>query len=180
MRAFIGLAVPDVLAGPLMQLQGAVPVGRAVPSDDLHVTLAFLGEVPEEAIEDVHEALDGRSLQRATISPDTLSTYGGTPPRLLAMGLRADPSLLALHKQVARAVDAAGLRLARRRFRPHITLVRFGNGLSPPGQARLHRALSDLAVPALPSVEARVAHLYRSHLGPGGARYETLADYLLR
>jgi 2'-5' RNA ligase len=178
-RAFIGLPVPEVLLAPLATLQGAISVGRAVPLDDLHLTLAFLGDISDPVAEEVHTALDMQRLPRCALAPGGLATYGGSPPRLLALEIGAEPALSALQAQVARAVAQAGVLLERRRFRPHVTLLRFGSDLGPGEQARLHRALDGLILPEMPAAETRIARFYRSHLGPQGARYDVLAEYLL-
>jgi 2'-5' RNA ligase len=59
MRAFIALALPPEVEEALHRLQDALPLGRATDPDQLHLTLAFLGERPEAEVLAAHEALDG-------------------------------------------------------------------------------------------------------------------------
>jgi 2'-5' RNA ligase len=177
-RLFLGLPVPEALIPPLLSVQEAVPLGRAVDEDNLHLTLVFLGEVDPAGAEELHEALDGRRLPRPVLAFDGLSTYGGDRARLLAVEIRPDPALSELQAACARAARAAGLALERRRFRPHVTLLRFGAGLPPRRQPELDRALKHVGTP-VGSAEAQRLVLYRSHLGEGGADYEELAAYPL-
>ncbi|MEM6739746.1 MAG: RNA 2',3'-cyclic phosphodiesterase [Pseudomonadota bacterium] len=179
MRAFVGLPVPESWGAPILSLQGALGVGRAVAEENLHITLAFLDEISTGQAEELHAALELRRLRRVSLSAEGLQTFGGERPKLIALEICAHPALTDLHRSVARAAEEAGIALERRRFRPHVTLARFGHGLSPEGQGRLRRSLEGLTMPELAEAEIRVARLYRSHLGPGGASYEVLAEYLL-
>jgi len=178
LRLFLGLPLPEALIPPLLSVQEAVPLGRAVPEENLHVTLVFLGETDAETAEELHEALDGRRLPRPMLAFDGLATYGGDRAKLLAMEIRAEPALRELHGTCTRAARQAGASLERRRFRPHVTLIRFGSGLPPHRQPELDRALAHVGAPAGAAEAQRVA-LYRSHLGEGGAVYEELAGYPL-
>ena len=64
--------------------------------------------------------------------------------------------------------DAIGFEPERRALRPHVTVAR------APRDVRLRAAAPDPPPPAL-IFEPEALVLYRSHTGPGGARYEPLA-----
>ncbi|MCA0997099.1 RNA 2',3'-cyclic phosphodiesterase [Alloyangia pacifica] len=186
MRCFLALPLPEALIAPLLAVQGAVPLGRAVPEENLHVTLAFLGEVAEADLRELDLELGGAALPGCFLQVAGLESFGGRAPKLLAVALRSDPGLLALQARVARACWAAGIELERRRFRPHVTLLRFGAGLRGDGIARLERAVAGLAgltteaeTGAEIGAEAEELRLVASTLTPEGALYETLAAYPL-
>ena len=46
MRSFLAIPVPEAQADPLLDVQHALEVGRSVPPENWHVTLAFLGNQP--------------------------------------------------------------------------------------------------------------------------------------
>ncbi|ANT62111.1 2'-5' RNA ligase [Salipiger sp. CCB-MM3] len=187
MRCFLALPLPEALIAPLLAVQGAVPVGRAVPEENLHVTLAFLGEVAEADLRELDLELGGAALPGCFLQVAGLESFGGRAPKLLAAALRPDLGLLALQARVARACRSAGIELERRRFRPHVTLLRFGAGLRGDGIARLERAVAGLAgltagaeTGAKTGAEAaEELRLVASTLTPEGALYETLAAYPL-
>ena len=179
MRAFVALDLPDALTEACLRLQEAVPLGRPTPMDNLHLTLAFLGDVDPAVLEEIDRELQGRRLPRCPLRPAGLSCMGGRGPRLLALEMAAEPALRALQAEVARAVRAAGITLPRTRFRPHVTLMRFGNGLPPHRLPALERALRELGQPNVPATEALQAALYASTLSPEGAVHEALAVYPL-
>ena len=177
MRAFVGLPVPEVWIGPLVRAQGALPGGRAVDVDDLHVTLAFLDDQPEDRLAALHEALEGRALPGAILRPQGYAAFGD-PPRLVALDLVAEPGLAALRDAVRRTARGAGIDLGRERFRPHVTLRRASRS-APFDMGRLPRAMAGLGAPDLAPVAAGAAVLWSSTLTPDGPIYEPLASYPL-
>ena len=178
MRAFVGLPVPEPWITPLIRAQKALPGGRDVDADDLHVTLAFLDDQPEEPLEALHEALEMRGLSAAPLRAAGIATLGD-PPRAVVLDLAPDPALTALRDGVRAAARSAGIDLPRDRFRPHVTLTRYG-GRAEPDMTRLPRALSGIGDPDLAPESARLAVLWSSTLTPDGPIYETLATYPLR
>ena len=56
-RLFCGLALPAQLRDRLISLGGGLPGARWVPEDNLHLTLRFIGEVPEPSFDDIAVAL---------------------------------------------------------------------------------------------------------------------------
>lgn len=173
MRAFLGLPLPDALAGPLSDLAQEVPVGRPVAHENLHLTLAFLGEQPEARLATLATEISTADLPGASLAPGGLELMGGE--RVLAVVMTGPE---ALHARLMRKVREAGIELERRRFRPHVTLARLPRRLSREEEERLAGFLSRGA-PPLPTAPAEELALYRSQLGPEGARYDILAAWPL-
>lgn len=179
MRAFVAVAPPEAWIGPLVRAQGLVPGGRKVAPDDLHVTLAFLDEQPEERLEALHELLEARALPGATLRPMGYAAFGSPRLRAVVLDLAPDPGLAALRESVRGCCRAAGIKLGRERFRPHVTLVRF-SGSAPADAARLPGALARIGAPDLEPAAVGAATLWRSRLTPDGPFYDALASYPLR
>lgn len=178
MRAFLGLPVPEGWIGPLMRAQARLPGGRTVEAEDLHVTLAFLDDQPETSLEALHEELDTRPLPQATLVPMTWALLGSDRPRAAGLDLALDAGLVALRDHVRGAARRAGVTLPRDRFRPHVTLARFGT-TAPADMTRLPGALARLGPPEMTAEAAGALHLWASTLTPQGPIYETLATYRL-
>ncbi|MDX6646067.1 MAG: 2,3-cyclic 3-phosphodiesterase [Miltoncostaeaceae bacterium] len=174
-RLFAALDLPqdlrDELAGRAVEVAAALG-GRAVPAANLHLTLAFLGQVPVERGAAVLEALQESLLPsppplRVRLGPLTPRPSRGRA-RLLAAGL-AEPSgeLEALGLRVQRALAGLGFAVeVRERFWPHVTVVRFPRPLA-------------VGSPVWPEDERQFdvsrATLYDSLLSSGGPpRYEAL------
>jgi 2'-5' RNA ligase len=148
---------------------------RLVPDAALHVTLAFLGHHPEEAIEPIAAAalggLDG-------LAAPWLEAVGVKPvpprrPRLFAVDL-ADPDgrAAAVQAAVAGPLAAGGWYAPEKRpFWPHLTVARVRAGARPPRV--------EGGPPPVAWTSGEVV-LYRSRLSRAGAAYEPLARTTLR
>lgn len=177
MRAFLALPIPETTAAALVAAQELIPVGRPVPEDNLHLTLAFLGDVSDAVLADLHDVLSVTTLPTAQVSFGGLGTFGEIDRGLVFAEVLADKRLSALHAKVAQASRMAGADLPRRRFRPHVTLARTNR--QPTGSARDRLAASLGARIDIPGFEATELVLFQSTLGSGGARHDPLASYPL-
>lgn len=174
MRAFVALDLPQAALASLARLQAGLSVGRIVPEQNLHLTLAFLGDVAEPHLSDLAEALHDLDLPPVSLSLQGLDLFGSRHPSVLYVPA-AGEGLERLHAKVMRAVRDAGITMARERFRPHVTIARFGREMSARDQARLGEFLMLNARFTLPPARCETMTLYRSHLRPDGAVHEALA-----
>ena len=170
-RAFVALDLPS-------DVRAALPVPsdppwRAVSRESLHVTLAFLGGVGEEALSSVQEAVRGAVRPVGVLRCSRVLMLPSRRPRVLSVELE-DPSgaCVALQAAVAGALSAARVyEPERRRWLPHVTIGRARGAVDR--RAPLPEVEPVEFVP--PSVT-----VYRSHLGGRGpARYEALAIFPL-
>lgn len=168
MRLFFGFPLPADLREALARWQGAAREGglrAAWPRPEgLHLTLVFLGEVPEGFLPSVRRIgaeVAGRhgSLLLRTGGLGAFPERGA--PRVLWMGLEPHPGLRALQEDLAAGLVTVGFPREDRPYNPHLTL------------ARTKGACGDLP-PAPPPVawEARELVLFESVTAQGGHRYE--------
>lgn len=90
----------------------------------MHVTLAFLGNVPHERLDALIDigALCARDARAFTL---TLDRIGGTSKGIAWLAPGMIPAELAsLHEALVARLGEAGFPVERRRFRPHVTLAR--------------------------------------------------------
>lgn len=177
-RAFVGIMVPDPLAGTLTIAQAGLDVGNPVPTENFHVTLAFLGEHPTPVLEDVAGALSVIAAPRFDIAVHGLGTFG-TAPRLLFAEVVPSRPLSDLRKRVRRAAAEGGIQLPRERFHPHVTLARLGRGVFGDEADRLRAHIARRNGMVTGDFQATAFTLFESHLGRSGPIYTPLADYPL-
>ncbi|MCR4672268.1 MAG: RNA 2',3'-cyclic phosphodiesterase [Lachnospiraceae bacterium] len=126
MRLFIAIRLSDEmkkeLTGTLHELKKAGVSGKYVPVQNLHLTLAFIGEM--ESAEPVKEALRGIKYKSFRLSLSELSAFGD----ILHAGVKGNQGLSAAARAVREALDSAGIPYDRKKFVPHITLVRKAGG----------------------------------------------------
>ncbi|MEJ2023231.1 MAG: RNA 2',3'-cyclic phosphodiesterase [Maritimibacter sp.] len=135
MRAFLALDIPEDLLVPLTRLQAGLSVGRVVPEENLHLTLAFLGEISEAQARDLAEALSLFRHPAIDLTLSGLDLFGGKRPDVLFIGGHGD-GLAHLQEKIAHMVREAGIALPRSRFRPHVTLARYSVGNRSKEQAK--------------------------------------------
>ena len=186
MRLFVAITPPpgvlDELEATVAALRPQWPALRWTARPAWHVTLAFLGEVSEEATAALGPRL-GRAAHRHPGLPVSLAGAGAFPgpgrARVLWTGVSGDRRAL---EALARSV-AAGARRAGapppdegRRYRPHLTLARCRE---PVNVGPLVGALAGFA--GAPWTAAEI-HLIHSHPGDPGnpPHYETLGTWPLR
>lgn len=182
MRAFFCLELkPDLrekLAGIAKRLR-AVPVkARWVPSENLHVTLVFLGDIAPDAIPDL-EVAAREAVAKSRVDDALeweLDRLGAFPhlsaPRVVWVGCSEEPERVRrLAEALERALEPLGFEPEGREFTTHVTLGRVKGRGRASGVDRLAEAL--VSHPSL-SVRARATELtlMESTLAPQGASYE--------
>ncbi|MET9497893.1 RNA 2',3'-cyclic phosphodiesterase [Streptomyces sp. NPDC006552] len=127
-RAFLALAPPDEAKNELARALG--PAYAAHPGlrwnriEDWHITLAFLGELPVEAVQRLRPPLAGLAAARPALEL-TLRGSGHFDERVLWSGVDGDlDGLRELAAAVRALVGEGGIVLPDRPFRPHLTLAR--------------------------------------------------------
>lgn len=174
MRLFISLDLPDAPLAALCDVMDRLPGDiRRVPEENLHLTLAFLGEVSEEIAQAAHEGLETIRAPRFDLKLNGATVYGGRNGQAIALEAEGEAPLHELHDRIRARLRGAGLQLERRRFRPHVTLARL------PGRADPGPALGALCAVTIPAFTVSSFSLIQSTLHEQGAIYETLSQYPL-
>ena len=125
MRLFVALDLPWPLRDRLAGLATGIMGARWAPRENLHLTLRFVGEVPNWRAEEIDLALHGirgRSFPLA-LSGVGLFEKGGRVTALWA-GVERSSALEHLQAKIETALQRAGLEPERRRYIPHVTLAR--------------------------------------------------------
>ena len=166
MRLFIGIPVPPApsFAAVTRVLLGAAPDGKAVPEGSWHITLRFLGEVPDPA--PVAAALD-RALLGQHALHGLVEGLGAFPSARKAGVVWAAVQAVGLD-EVAQKVRAATATMGARETKPfhaHVTLLRL------PSPKDLHAFLEQHQGTGFAEGWLDRVVLWRSELGPKGPRY---------
>ena len=177
-RAFLGIDLPPPVRGALQVQQFLLPLPRKVEPENLHLTLVFLGECPELALEAAHEGFAALREARFSLALQGLGLFGKDKPRVAWAGVAPSPELMHLQAKVEGIARRAGCPIDARKFTPHVTLGRFSP--PPPADAmRLERAVAMGATFRTEPGEVTELTLWRSHLTGKGPQYEVLVRYPL-
>ena len=160
MRLFIAIPLDGEMLQAALAVQGEFSRrgvrGSYTPAENMHLTLAFIGEYPEP--EDVLMAMDSVPFPPMALKLRGLGAFGD----LWWLGLERCEALESYVRRLRHALAEAGIPFDRKRFSPHITLVR---------RAELPaRASVEIAVPEA-GMRAERAVLMRSDRGKAGMIY---------
>lgn len=194
MRLFVALdidgAIRERIARWMQGVQNFAPEARWVKEESLHITLKFIGERPNDEVEQIKTALTG---VRAAAAEIRFSGYGFFPTansaRVFWVGMEGGPQLAALAAAVDQNLADLGIPREERKFSPHLTLARLPGRSGAPRWRKGDRTTSSfrllqdkiaaLLTPEFGSMTARDFFLYRSQLSPRGSTYTKLARFPL-
>jgi RNA 2',3'-cyclic 3'-phosphodiesterase len=177
-RLFIALPVPEDIAEALMALQSGVPDARWLPPENFHVTLCFAGEVHGATMRDLEEELSDIAGPRFAVTLAGVEQFSsGKQPRALVAAVERSDRLDWLQQKVSSVARNCGIELERRKFRPHVTLARFGSGAET-GHHLAQFMASHSRFRAGPWIADHFA-LYSSRSGRNGSVYTEEAAYHL-
>ncbi|MGI8588745.1 MAG: RNA 2',3'-cyclic phosphodiesterase [Chloroflexia bacterium] len=189
-RTFVAIELPEsviaVLAAMQKQLtEGKLPLRLTAPAG-MHLTLAFIGEIPQTRVDDLVEAVQRGC---AGIAPFGLRAEGigmfpnANAPRVVWAGVQGMPAAMAaltnLRARIVRELAVTAFAVDRR-FDPHLTLGRVPDRATSDDRARVGAAVQaqpPLGPFAFPVSEVSVM---RSELRAGGSVYTRIADVALR
>ena len=184
-RTFIAIEIPEDLKKEMAEIQRrlkdtSVDAGWTRP-EGIHLTLKFLGEVPEAKVRDI---IDG--LQRAAegIGPFRLEVGGvGTFPnpknaRVVWVGVSGEVEKLSrLQSSVEETISGIGFERDKRAFTPHLTLGRIKYLRS---RDTWLKALDEVKDTRLSGFDVAAVSLMKSELKPSGAIYTEMGKIELK
>jgi RNA 2',3'-cyclic 3'-phosphodiesterase len=180
-RAFVAVVPGDAVREAVTAVVDRLrPLGRSVawvPAANLHVTLQFLGNQPEERLAAATEALHAAAAVTAPFEV-TLHGIGAFPglerPRILWVGLALGAlEVRALQERVAVALAREGFPREDRAWHPHLTIGRVYDERRWRQEAgpALRQALAQAATTGFGTARVAEVALMQSDLSPRGARY---------
>jgi RNA 2',3'-cyclic 3'-phosphodiesterase len=185
MRIFLAINPPAEVRHDLWDATAPLRDGSPdivwVAEPNIHLTLKFIGEMPEKALDSLVSSMT--EVARTHAAPEMrLATAGAFPnfrrPRVIWIGIDPEPRLELLHHDVELACDRLGYELDGRPYRPHLTLGR----VRAPLDASALKALGTAAkrITFTHDFHARTIDVMQSIPGPGGSKYTVLASAPMR
>lgn len=163
MRLFIALQPDESASKKLLetidQWKEAGLTGNYTRPENLHLTLAFLGEQPEEKRASIQQALASVPFEPMQLSVDGIGHFGS----LYFANIISSPALEQYVQSVRQALKEAGIQFDAKKFKAHITLCR---KLNNPDQYPLELRPFDFTIDS--------CCLYQSVLSPKGPTYTVL------
>ncbi|ADY55344.1 2'-5' RNA ligase [Syntrophobotulus glycolicus DSM 8271] len=166
MRLFLAINFDAQTKEHILAVQGRLrEAGRGSFShpENLHLTLAFLGEVEPRREAAAREALDSTAVPPMKLIFDHAGRFRREGGDIWWLGLGTNKALITLQKELSAHLQGKGFILENRRFSPHITLAR---------QVLLHKALDESQLLGIPfGTEADTVSLMLSERVNGKLTY---------
>jgi 2'-5' RNA ligase len=178
MRTFIAIELPENIKKQIEQAQAPLKKTDAfvswVKPGNIHVTLKFLGEVPEDKMEEVFAAT-GKALEGAREFTMSLKGMGGFPnlkrPRVIWIGAGSgQEELSGLARGIEQEMEEIGFPREKRKFSAHFTIGR----VKSPRNIEQLAGLVESADFQTEEIQVTEVVVMRSQLNPAGAIYTPL------
>ena len=176
LRLFAALTPPPEAASTLHAaasgLADRLPPHRLIPAEQLHLTMAFIGETRPKEVRDVKESVDRScaGLKAFVLTGQRLVTIptpeDGGPPRLVAVATDSPPTLLEIQRRLAQRLTKPKKNGRRPRFLPHLTVARYKHGETS--------GAIDEPLPLPAPWPVSTCTLFASILTAGGSVYEVV------
>lgn len=182
-RAFIAIKLPASIRQAIIKQTGRLrqslseELVRWVPTENIHLTLKFLGDIPTSHLDFIKQALS----QTATATPSFdlqvsgLGSFSNSKlHRHLWVGVHAQASLQTLHQNIETAMDRLGYKSEERPFSPHLTLGRVRQNISSSDNLKIRDALQTIQLGNIGTARVNSVHLIKSDLNSTGSEYTKL------
>ena len=165
-RLFVAIDLPESTRQLLAALDPHVRGVHWTDPAQMHLTLSFLGHVPDEidlALREKLGVIEFGAFFLPIVGVGTFSAKGA--PKIIWIGVgKAHPHLFQIYKRVQEAALAAGLEPELRSWHPHVTLARCRDVSAQSLRKFLHtNAEFDAGM-----IHVEAVHLYSSKLTPAG------------
>ncbi|MEA3282222.1 MAG: RNA 2',3'-cyclic phosphodiesterase [Euryarchaeota archaeon] len=176
-RTFIAVDLLDSFIDTIVEIQQQLKGNiKLVDPKQVHITMKFLGDVPEKKVPKIEDALSNINFEPFTARVCGIGAFP-KPAYARVIYIGADPAetFTRLYAEVESALAPLGFKREKRPFTPHATLARVKHN---PEGARMKLAdvieyLSDVKVGTM---DVDTIKLKKSTLTPKGAIYETIKE----
>ncbi|WP_374578914.1 RNA 2',3'-cyclic phosphodiesterase [Phenylobacterium sp.] len=123
-RLFAAIAIPEELGTTLLPRQDRLPGARWRPLEALHITLRFIGDVPENLAGDLDAELTTIGGGPLELSLTGVGAFGeGADIHAVWAGVEENEGLKRLARACEIAARRAGVKAETRAYKPHVTLA---------------------------------------------------------
>lgn len=185
MRFFIALEIPkDNLAqfqAIQKNLRTLIPQARLTALDKIHLTLAFIGEQPDQLKDQLIEIIKktSRGIPAFEVTPAYIDGFPTIhKPQVLWVGVKGDiDKVLLIRERIKDELASLHLPADERRFVPHITIAKFNNHFQI--DRNLEVSLEKMMAIYFDPIQITSIKLFESEPNEGLHKHNTLAEVKL-
>ncbi|OGE43887.1 2'-5' RNA ligase [Candidatus Daviesbacteria bacterium RIFCSPLOWO2_01_FULL_39_12] len=186
MRFFIALEIPSENLAQFQAIQAKlhtlIPQAGLTDLDKIHLTLAFLGEQPDQLkdklVQIIQKAVEGMSSFEVT--PAYIDGFPNIHhPNILWVGVKGDiDKVLLIREYIKDGLASLHLPVDARRFVPHISIAKFSSEFSV--DRNLEANLEKIMTENLTPIQISSIKLFESVLNKGFHKHNALAEIKLQ
>ena len=183
LRTFIAVEIPPEIHQAIEKKTAPIQATlnkslvRWVPTNNIHLTLKFLGDVSPTNLEMLAQMLNVEVAQHQAFEM-AFGGLGAFPnprrPRVIWIGIQAPAGLEALQHGIEAAAATLGYPAEQRSFSPHLTVGRVKQKVGSAGMQKIRAVLEETKIGSLGTTQVTAVHLFKSDLKPTGAEYTRL------
>jgi len=176
-RTFIAVDLPDSFRDTITAIQQDFRGNaKIVKPEQVHITLKFLGDVPEESIPRIGDAISGLECEPFVAEAKGVGAFPKPSyARVVYIGASPEEAFVRLHADVESKLKPLGFKSEKRAFTPHATLARVKQ-ISKSQRIELADTIERLKDVEIGTMGVDMIKLKKSTLTPAGAIYETLRE----
>jgi 2'-5' RNA ligase len=185
MRTFVAIELePEIkknLSQFIQKLENHNPHIKWIKNQGMHLTLKFIGEIPDDKASDIQSTLRDISFEHERF-PLKLVGTGTFParsryPRVLWVGIEDSQKLISIQNDVETKLEKLSIPREKRKFHPHLTL---GRVKSSQNIAPVLEELANNINTQFGSMDVETITFFKSTLKPTGAEYNSLSKIQLK
>lgn len=187
-RSFIAIEIPADIQSAIWKETETLrqrlekPLVRWVPQENIHLTLKFLGDVPQATLEQLVQHLSPELGQLPGFNIH-INGMGAFPnvrrPRVLWVGVEAPKELASIAQIIEAGAAHFGFTPEKRPFSPHLTVGRVSQRASGIESQKITASLEQNRVGSLGTAAISCVEIFKSDLRPSGAVYTHLFTFPL-
>ncbi len=177
---FVAIALSDAALAEIARIQGAVAqeandVYRLLPTQNLHLTLYFLGEMDQTQLSMLIERLQGAKFEPIELAlGHIVNLPAADVPKILAISVQS-AGLGMFQQRVHDLCFPVADHKETRPYLAHVTVARLKSGV-PASAKVVKRTVKSLPNPQPIRWPVHEITIYRSQLGKGNPQYEAVAS----
>jgi len=175
-RLFVAVELPDEIKRRLLNVQSLISGLNWTTAENLRLTLRFIGQVPQDRIALLQQALCRVKAASFRLHVAGLGLFRQKKGGILWAGVKKEPALMYLKCLVDEELCASSpLDVDEKMYSPHVTLSRLKKPISP----SLKNLVQENAAEDFGTADVTEFVLFRSLLRPSGAIHELVERYQL-
>jgi len=178
-RLFTAVRIPEHLVPVIAELEAQLPSNglKLVRPEIAHITLRFIGEVAEEKVPPIVDALRSVRMHRFDALLRGMGAFP-SPRRARVVWMGCEGEFASLFKKVEDALCSTGMNRERKQYHPHLTLARVKR-LTREDGTRLEEVISRHKSTQFGGFEVGEFVLFESTLRKEGPTYQEIEAFTL-